>query len=197
MSRNKNLVPIIVLSAVVIGATAISSYEHSNQSSAPSNSTSNTTATQGSANQYPGATAPELASASCHANGELPDPTCTPGVTNLNVTQDNIHQTICVSGYTKTIRPPVSYTSKLKSEQMSEYGYTDSIHAHEEDHLISLELGGSPDDPKNLWPEPHASPNPKDKVENYLHAAVCAGRIALHDAQVRVATNWTTAEAGL
>lgn len=77
---------------------------------------------------------------------------------------------------------------------MTAYGFTDSIHSHEEDHLISLELGGAPSDPANLWPEPHASPNPKDKVENFLHAAVCAGKISLADAQHRIATNWTTAE---
>jgi hypothetical protein len=80
---------------------------------------------------------------------------------------------------------------------MNEYGFTDSIRAHEEDHLISLELGGDPTDPRNLWPEPDASPNPKDKIENYLHTAVCAGRISLHAAQVRIATDWTTAADGI
>ena len=139
----------------------------------------------------------ELPSASCHARGLLPDATCTPGVASPNVTQANLSQTICVRGYTKTVRPPVSYTDKLKAQQMLAYGYTDSLHLHEEDHLISLELGGDPSDPKNLWPEPGLSPNPKDKVENALHAAVCSGRISLKDAQDRIATDWTTAEQGL
>jgi hypothetical protein len=141
--------------------------------------------------------AAELPNASCHTQGGLPDAACTPGVANIHVTQANINQTICVSGYTKTIRPPVSYTDKLKAQQMAEYGFTDSIHLHEEDHLISLELGGDPSDPKNLWPEPGKSPNPKDKVENDLHAAVCSGRMTLLDAQTRISTNWTTAEQGL
>jgi hypothetical protein len=135
--------------------------------------------------------------AQCHMNGELPDAACTPGAVNPDVTQANINQTICVSGYTATIRPPASYTNKLKAQQMQAYGFTDSIRAHEEDHLISLELGGAPSDAKNLWPEPHASPNPKDKVENFLHAAVCGGRITLTEAQHRIATNWMTAETGL
>jgi hypothetical protein len=143
-----------------------------------------------------GTTAPEQ-QAQCRMSGELPDPACTPGVANPDVTQANIGQTICVSGYTKTIRPAVSYTDNLKSQQMQQYGFTDSIHLHEEDHLISLELGGSPTDPKNLWPEPHASPNPKDKVENFLHTAVCSGRISISDAQTRIAKNWVTAEQGL
>jgi hypothetical protein len=196
MNLSKSTTYAIVISIVVIGA-AISAYQRSHHSTVHTNSTANLTNSQASTTQYSGVTAPELPSASCHANQALPDATCTAGVINPNVTQDNIQQTICVSGYTKTIRPSASYTNKIKAEQMSEYGYTDSIHAHEEDHLISLELGGSPDDPKNLWPEPHASPNPKDKVENYLHAAVCSGRISLHDAQVRIATDWTTADAGL
>jgi hypothetical protein len=153
--------------------------------------------TQQNSGHYPGATAPELTSAQCHMQGVLPDSTFTPGVVNPAVTQANINQTICVSGYTKAIRPSVTYTNKLKLTQMAEYGFTDSIRSHEEDHLISLELGGAPSDPKNLWPEPHASPNAKDSVENVLHTALCAGRISLQDAQHRIATNWTTAAQGL
>jgi hypothetical protein len=38
----------------------------------------------------------------------LPDPVLTPGAINLNVTQENIQQTVCVKGYTKTIRPPLT-----------------------------------------------------------------------------------------
>jgi hypothetical protein len=142
-------------------------------------------------------TAPETTNASCYMNGQLPDATCTPGATNPDVTQANLAQTICVSGYTKTIRPPVTYTDNLKLQQMQAYGFNDSPRMHEEDHLISLELGGSPTDPKNLWPEPGASPNPKDKIENFLHAAVCAGKISLQDAQTRISQNWVTAEQGL
>src|SRR6058998_3049874 len=87
---------------------------------------------------------------------DLPDKTRTPGVANPDVTQGNIDQTICVSGWTKTIRPPSSYTSKLKVEQIKEYRYKDTRPGgYEEDHLISLQLGGHPTDPKNLWPEPY------------------------------------------
>ncbi|GAC1390917.1 MAG: hypothetical protein NVSMB46_01720 [Candidatus Saccharimonadales bacterium] len=140
---------------------------------------------------------PTATNAQCHLNGQLPDPVCTPGVANANVTQENIQQTICVQGYTKTIRPPASYTNQLKQQQMMSYGFQDSPRMHEEDHLISLELGGSPTDPKNLWPEPGASPNPKDKIENTLHAAICSGKISLQDAQTRISKDWTTAEQGL
>ena len=66
------------------------------------------------------------------------------------------------------------------------------------DHLISIELGGA-NDAANLWPELGPIPNPKDTVENALHAWVCAAAGAeaearLHDAQVAIAADWTTAE---
>jgi hypothetical protein len=52
---------------------------------------------------------------------------------------------------------------------------------HEEDHLISLENGGHPRDPRNLLPEPYKTQidgqtvgaRQKDTVENYIHSAIC------------------------
>lgn len=136
---------------------------------------------------------PVLANAECKMRGLLPDPVCTPGSINPNVTQANIHQTICVSGWTATIRPPTSYTSKLKVEQMKAYGFTDNIADHEEDHLIPLSIGGHPTEPKNLWPQPDAAPNPKDAVESKLKVKVCSGAMPLATAQQRMATDWQTA----
>ena len=49
-------------------------------------------------------------------NGDLPDPQCTPGSINTSVTQDNIKNTICVSGFTKTIRPPVSLYVSIENK---------------------------------------------------------------------------------
>ncbi len=121
----------------------------------------------------------------------LPDTTCTPGVTDPTVTQDNIETTICRSGYTQTVRPPVTYTNALKKQQIADYGYEDTdMRDYEEDHFISLELGGNPKDPKNLWPEPHASMNEKDAVENYLHEQVCSGGMTLSVAQQEITKNW-------
>ena len=132
--------------------------------------------------------------AKCHTDGVLPDSSCTPGVIDARVTQENLYQTICSKGYTKTVRPPVSYTNKLKAQQITEYGYTDiNLRDYEEDHLISLELGGNPTEPRNLWPEPGDSPNPKDKIENLCNQKVCHGEITLAKAQQEIATNWTTA----
>ncbi len=76
-------------------------------------------------------------------------PRLTPGVANGAVTQTNIGSTVCQSGWTKTIRPPVDYTSALKARQMRAYGDKGPLSAYQEDHLISLELGGDPTDPRN------------------------------------------------
>jgi hypothetical protein len=130
----------------------------------------------------------------------LPNSIATPGAINPAVTQANIHSTICVGGYTKTIRPPASYTTQLKIRQLSTPPYSAfkdlNTRDFEEDHLISLELGGSPTDPKNLWPEPYASSSGarvKDRLENALHALVCNGSIPLKTAQQVIATNWYSA----
>jgi hypothetical protein len=109
----------------------------------------------------------------------------TPGVLNPDVTQGNINSTICLHGWTKTIRPPTSYTNALKQKQMREYGIGGSPSDYQEDHLISLELGGHPTDPRNLWPEPYPRASEVDSIENDLNARVCSGDLSLESAQLR------------
>ncbi|WP_037570930.1 hypothetical protein [Phaeacidiphilus oryzae] len=127
----------------------------------------------------------------------LPDPVCTPGSYNPDVTQATIGSTICVSGWTTTVRPPTTYTNPLKEQGITDYGYSDtSMSDYEEDHLVPLELGGSPRDPGNLWPEPHYGTQTsytKDGVETKLKNAVCAGTITLSAARSAIRTDWTTA----
>ncbi len=129
----------------------------------------------------------------------LPRRDLTPGATNRDVTQENIDSTICVRGYTKTIRPPAKFTGNLKRKQIAEYGYVDRrLRDYEEDHLISLELGGSPTSPKNLWPEPRHvlggwGADAKDQLENELHRLVCRKERTLAEAQREIATDWVAA----
>ncbi|MEW2508314.1 hypothetical protein AB0878_48415 [Amycolatopsis sp. NPDC047767] len=127
----------------------------------------------------------------------LPDSSCTPGVYYSAVTQSTIHSTICVSGWTATVRPSTSYTNALKVQGIADYGYSDTNLAdYEEDHMIPLELGGSPKDPGNLWPEPYSgtqTAHTKDGTETKLKNAVCAGTITLSAARSAIKTNWTTA----
>jgi hypothetical protein len=107
----------------------------------------------------------------------------TPGVVNPDVTQANIASTICKHGWTRTIRPPTDYTNALKLKQMREYGVGGSPSQVQEDHLISLELGGHPTDARNLWPEPYPRAADVDSIENDLNAKVCSGAMSLDDAQ--------------
>jgi hypothetical protein len=112
-------------------------------------------------------------------------PTLTPGVLNPDVTQATIADTICRTGWTRTIRPPSSYTSALKIEQMAEYGVGGDPSGYQEDHLISLELGGHPTDPRNLWPEPYPRASAVDSIENDLNSKVCSGELTLESAQLK------------
>lgn len=139
-------------------------------------------------------TIPRYPTAKCIEENGLPDKRCTPGSIDPSVNQNNIHSTICIDGYTKKIRPLSSYTKNLKIEQIKLYGYMNSnLRDYEEDHLIPLELGGNPTDPKNLWPEPGASPNAKDNIESICNQKVCNGEISLSEAQTEIAVNWETA----
>lgn len=129
----------------------------------------------------------------------LPDRSATPGAINRRVTQSNIGSTICRSGYTASIRPDSSYTTALKRRQLQagyKFHHDSSVSDYEEDHLISLELGGSAVSPRNLWPEPYLAKEgawAKDKLENRLHALVCDGTITLRTAQRAIAGNWWAA----
>jgi hypothetical protein len=129
--------------------------------------------------------------------GDLPDPHLTPGVINPDVNQSNIQQTICVKGWSRTVRPSQAYISQLKKVQMAEYGYADrSAQYYEEDHLIPLALGGHPRDPRNLWPQPRSSPwnaLHKDRLEFALHEAVCNNLLSLDEARRAIQTNWIAA----
>ena len=146
---------------------------------------------------------PQPAPGTCHyrflGTFPLPDAGCTPGATNPQVTQATIGSTICVSGYTSSIRPPSSITSVEKTASKAAYSYTGSPYTVEYDHLIPLELGGDPNDPRNLWAEPNDDPNAtsfnnsKDLLENRLNALVCSGQLSLAAAQQAIATNWIAA----
>jgi len=111
------------------------------------------------------------------------DLTRTPGVVNPDVTQANLATTVCKHGWTRTVRPPTDYTNALKLRQMRDYGVSGSPSQYQEDHLISLELGGDPTDPRNLWPEPYPRASEMDTIENQLNGKVCSGELTLDDAQ--------------
>lgn len=125
------------------------------------------------------------------------DPTLPPipGAINPAVTQATIYSTICVRGWTRTVRPPERDTEALKREQIPRGA---RLRDYEEDHVIPLSLGGAPYDPRNLWAEPRYPSNRwtarrKDWLEGRLARDVCAGRISLDDARRAIASNWHAA----
>jgi hypothetical protein len=125
----------------------------------------------------------------CASEDGEPDSDCTPGKELTTNVKD-----ICKGPSTTTIRPPSWYTNDLKEAQIVEYGYGDvSSGDYEEDHLIALEIGGHPDDPRNLWPQAHGGQfgsEQKDKVENWLHKQICSGAMTPREAQEGIKTDW-------
>jgi len=139
-----------------------------------------------------------LACATAHVlAGDLPNQSRTPGAINQEVTQSNLAATVCVKGWTKTVRPPAYYTNALKKTQIREYAYPDTnLKSYEEDHLIPLSIGGHPTDPRNLWPQPRHtewSAARKDLLEFALYKAVCHGELGLDEARRAFAGDWIRA----
>ena len=68
-----------------------------------------------------------------------------------DVTENTIAQTICVVGYTATVRPSTTYTNGVKSKLVREAGLDASHMAdYELDHVIPLAVGGHPRKLSNL-----------------------------------------------
>lgn len=125
---------------------------------------------------------------------------------NPDVTQENLHQTVCVPNWSKTVRPPASYTNRIKRQLMDAAGIPWSkARDLELDHVVSLEVGGAPRDPGNLrlqwwYGDPVATPqgvsgvdtqaHAKDVVENAVKRAICAGKMNLQEGQSCLWNDW-------
>ena len=117
--------------------------------------------------------------------------------TNVQVDDAITVDLICTPGYSKCIRnvPQAEKNAVYQSYGLAgnHTGYCDTKQGCEVDHLISLELGGS-NDQTNLWPQPYQgtdwNAHVKDQLENFLHAQVCVGNIALDKAQQEIAKDW-------
>lgn len=120
---------------------------------------------------------------------------------NPAVTQDNIRSTICVPGWAATVRPPLSYTSRIKRGYLKSVGLPQArSREFELDHRIPLTLGGHPASPDNLWLQtwaehPQRWPGPaaahrKDQLEVRLKKLVCSGQLALAEAQECIYRDW-------
>jgi hypothetical protein len=120
--------------------------------------------------------------------GPSPDRACSPGAYYSKLTRGVICSAAFHTGDIRNV--PQSEKYEVEREyglQPARYGRTLEI-----DHIVPLEIGGS-NDIANLYPE-QADARPgyhvKDRLENRLHALVCAGQIGLRSAQERIADNW-------
>ena len=116
-------------------------------------------------------------------------------VVNPDVHQNNIDKTICVPNWTSTIRPPASYTNKIKRALVNETAAADVMEDYELDHVVPLAVGGHPTDPRNLhlqlWDGPDGA-HAKDVVEVRMKKMVCDHKITLAKAQACFIKGWQT-----
>ena len=116
---------------------------------------------------------------------------------NLDVTQASIAKTICVPGYTKSVRPSTSYTNGVKRKLLRESGLEEThLSDFELDHIVPLALGGHPRSLDNLMLQPWegvTGAKKKDRLEVKLQCLVCSRQLALSDAQQAIYSEWPAA----
>lgn len=129
------------------------------------------------------------------AAGDLPDRRLTPGERNPVLTQ----KLVCSSAF--RTRPYRHVTQAMHRAVFRAYGLSKCFNTpscrkgYEDDHLISLELGGSNSN-SNRWPQSYSgkwNARVKDKLETHLHYLVCRGAMTQPQAQREISTNWIKA----
>ena len=118
-------------------------------------------------------------------------------VLNPDVQPETIDQTICVSGYTASVRPATSYTNGVKLKLLREsVGEGANASKYELDHIVPLAVGGHPRNLKNLMLQPwdgEYGAKTKDRLEKRLQQLVCSKQLGLRDAQAAIYGDWQSA----
>jgi hypothetical protein len=133
-----------------------------------------------------------------HAPGYAVALPTVPGKANPNVTQATIRSTICVPLWTSKVRPPTSYTNKIKFALMdAQHIPRSDARQFELDHMLPIEDGGDPSSPLNLWLQPFRGKyctkwcsQDKDVLETFEKRGICKGTISLAAAQHELQTDW-------
>jgi hypothetical protein len=135
------------------------------------------------------------------AGSSIVPPDYVTGPSNSAVTQENLSQTVCstqkdANGKTwvHDQRPSTSYTDRIKKQLLDKYYPGADPLAYELDHDVSIEAGGDPRDPANLWLEPwhmvvggvDLGAKTKDVVENRVHKELCTGNLTLVQARAKL-----------
>lgn len=114
-------------------------------------------------------------------------------VLNPDVRPETIDQTICVAGYTASVRPSTSYTTGVKVKLLRDLGADADAPKYELDHIIPLSVGGHPRNLKNLMLQPwdgDEGAKRKDRLEKRLQQLVCSKQLGLRDAQAAIYGDW-------
>lgn len=116
---------------------------------------------------------------------------------NPDVRQDTIRQTICVPGYTATVRPATSFNNGVKMKLMRDAGIPQADAGfYELDHRVALAVGGHPRALVNLAlqkSDGEAGAKRKDNLERRLQLLVCSDRMPLREAQSALYFDWQAA----
>jgi hypothetical protein len=141
----------------------------------------------------------------CHSINGRADHTCSPGLfahrPEVAADAPRYLHTLCMPGWTKTIRPPTTVTNKWKVQVMNAYGMRNvALKDVEGDHIGPLVLDGDDGStlgptglPLNYYPELWDGPtgaHVKDQEEDLLHRQVCSGALTLQQAQDKIIRDW-------
>jgi hypothetical protein len=97
---------------------------------------------------------------------------------NPDVSQSTIEQTICVKGYSSTVRPSTTYTNPIKFRLMRQEGIPESDKSDWAlDHRIPISLGGHPRKLENLQLLTAKENSLKSRIEVKLLCYVCVGQM--------------------
>lgn len=113
--------------------------------------------------------------------------TSPPGLpVNPAVTQVTLGRTVCTAGWTDGVRDKAQgAVDRYKRDDLDALpaGVSHDPGDYQEDHIISLVLGGAPDARRNLRLEPNDEARHWDKLETALGRALCEGVVTLKDAR--------------
>ena len=108
-----------------------------------------------------------------------------------DVTQSTIQQTICVKGYSSTVRPSTRFTNPIKFRLMRDAAIPESDKSDWAlDHRVPIALGGHPRKLDNLQLLTTHDNGRKSRIEAKLLCYVCVGQMTLNQAQREVWEDW-------
>ena len=162
---------------------------------APSTSTSSSAMTTASSSTAAITTIPSATSCQYRLFGDGAigaDPRCTPGVLNAAAAA-NPQKTICQRSYLARLEKAAAGVEHLKIAMMIRYGSAGNPSTYVLAQLVPVEDGGSPTDPKNLWPillDGWGGARTQAVVANAVHARICNGKTTVGQAAQLFEGDW-------